>query len=387
MGFLRVPAILKPMKSKRLFTYLLAGLFVVVLAGFLFREQIMQYVFKPTGSAIHTEHSNNHNMRDVEVIAGDLTVPWGVAFLPGGDLLVTERSGTLRRVGQNKQVHAIEGVTHVGEGGLLGLALDPNFSSNNRIYLYMTTKTGNALTNRIERYNYADNKLINRTVILQNIPGEANHDGGRLAFGPDGYLYVTTGDAGNPTSAQDRNSLAGKILRLNTDGQPAPKNPFNNAVYSYGHRNPQGLAWDDRGQLWSSEHGRSGIQSGFDEINLIKPGANYGWPTIQGDAAQVGMEKPVAHSGSSETWAPASLAYADGSLYFGGLRGETLYQAKISSNNALTLEAHYRGEYGRIRTVAIQDKLLYMTTSNTDGRGEPKPSDDKVVRIKLSTFR
>jgi glucose/arabinose dehydrogenase len=147
------------------------------------------------------------------------------------------------------------------------------------------------------------------------------------------------------------------------------------------------LAWDSKGQLWSTEHGRSGIQSGFDELNLIKPGANYGWPTIQGDATRAGMERPVVHSGPSETWAPASLAYADGSLYFGGLRGETLYEAKIASNNAVTLKAHFRSEYGRIRTVAIKDELLYLTTSNTDGRGEARPNDDKVIRIKLSTFR
>lgn len=372
---------------KRTLTYTAILVLLIAGTGFLFKDQIKQFFFKPTNTILDPGVSKIDNTKDKEVLAQDLTVPWGLAFLPDGDILVTERSGTLRRIGKDKQTHVIEGVQHVGEGGLLGLALDPKFISNQRIYLYMTTKTGENLTNRLERYRYTEGKLQERKVILENIPGEANHDGGRIAFGPDNFLYVTTGDAGNSALAQDKNSLAGKILRVTPDGGPALGNPFNTAIYSYGHRNPQGLAWDDRGQLWSTEHGRSGLQSGFDELNLIKPGGNYGWPTIQGDETRAGMEQPVAHSGASETWAPASLAYAEGSLFFGGLRGETLYEAKVAQNNSVTLKTHFRGEYGRLRTTAANRGSLYLTTSNTDGRGELKPNDDKLIRVKLSVFQ
>ncbi len=376
------------MKSKRVIAYITMSIFVVIVVGVLVNiEQLKKHFLKPTNSVIETGNSKDDNHKDREVIAQDLVVPWGIAFLPNGDFLVTERSGTLRRIGRDKQTHTIEGVEHVGEGGLLGIALDPKFAVNNQLYLYMTTKMGNALTNRIERYDYVKGVLSNRRIIIQNIPGEANHDGGRIVFGPDDLLYVTTGDAGNPALAQDKNSLAGKILRLTSDGKPAPNNPFNNAIYSYGHRNPQGLVWDAKGQLWSTEHGRSGLQSGFDELNLIKIGANYGWPTIQGDEMRSGMEKPVAHSGASETWAPASLAYANGSLFFGGLRGEALYQAKIASDNSVALKAYFRSEYGRLRTVAVNGNALYITTSNTDGRGNAKPRDDTIIRITLSVFQ
>lgn len=374
------------MTRQRKLIYVGVALVVIGLIVFFIRDEIKEQFFKPTGSSLE-KGINKDNAPDIETIAQDLTVPWGVAFLPDGDLLVTERSGTLQRIGQDKQTHAIEGVEHVGEGGLLGVALDPKFGDNQRLYLYMTTKVGEALSNRIERYTYSGDQLSNRQIVLESIPGEVNHDGGRLAFGPDGFLYVTTGDAGQEELAQDKNSLAGKILRLTTDGQPAPGNPFGNATYSYGHRNPQGLAWDDKGQLWSTEHGRSGVQSGYDELNLIKPGANYGWPTIQGDETQPDMEKPVAHSGPDETWAPASLAYADGSLFFAGLRGESLYEAKLADDNSVTLRSHFSGDYGRLRTDAAQGDFLYLTTSNTDGRGETTPGDDKILKIKLSVFK
>ncbi|HEX8227038.1 MAG TPA: PQQ-dependent sugar dehydrogenase [Candidatus Saccharimonadales bacterium] len=336
---------------------------------------------EPTASTIRNEVDDT---AAVETFAQELTVPWGLAFLPDGDVLVTERSGTLRRVGQDRQVHTIEGVRHTSEGGLLGLALDPKFGDNQRIYLYMTTQTGNALTNRIERYRYDGRKLTDRAVILGNIPGERNHDGGRIAFGPDGYLYVAVGDAQVERSAQDKAALSGKILRLTTEGAPAPGNPFNTAIYSYGHRNPQGLAWDDKGQLWATEHGRSGAgTTGYDELNLIKPGANYGWPDYEGDEAASGMTPPVAHSGPDETWAPGGLAYADGSLYFGGLRGQRLYQARIGTDNTVSLTTRYAEQFGRLRTTVVHDSSIYLTTSNNDGRGQPNAGDDKILRIKL----
>lgn len=319
-----------------------------------------------------------------EVVAENLQIPWEVAFLPDGDMLVTERPGTLKRIGRDQRQYTIDGVRHKGEGGLLGLALHPKFSENHFIYLYLTTASGAGLTNRVERYRYENDNLTDRKVIIENIPGAANHDGGRIAFGPDGYLYITTGDAQNSDLAQDKNSLAGKILRLADDGSIPADNPFGNAVYSYGHRNPQGLAWDDRRALWATEHGRSGVLSGLDELNLIEKGKNYGWPTIQGDETREGMETPVLHSGPSTTWAPAGLAFKDGSLYFGGLRGESIYRAKITGGRQIELARLYQGQFGRVRAATIgPDGDLYITTSNTDGRGNPQPADDKVIRIKL----
>jgi glucose/arabinose dehydrogenase len=363
-------------------------LIVVVILGisaYFARGWIEKQFFEPTGSDIG-EGVPAADGSDIEILARNLTVPWGVDFLPDGGILVSERSGTLRRI-DNGHAYNIEGVQHTGEGGLLGLAVHPKFKENKWIYLYLTTETDGRLLNRVDRYIYEDKRLRNGTVILDNIPGAANHDGGRIAFGPDGYLYITTGDAGNESLAQDRSSLAGKILRITDKGKAPEGNVSGNAVYSYGHRNPQGLAWDSKGRLWATEHGRSGIRSGFDELNLITKGANYGWPVIEGDKKRENMELPIAHSGAKETWAPASLAYLDGSLFFGGLRGESLYEAVIGEGGKVSLKAHFRGEYGRIRTVAIgPDGYMYLTTSNTDGRGDVREGDDKLIRINPDIF-
>lgn len=319
----------------------------------------------------------------VEVLAENLEVPWGLAFLPDGDVLVAERPGRLVRIGENGATYTIEGVEHVGEGGLLGVALHPDFSTNQFIYIYFTTRTSEGLENRIERYRLRGGTLEGREIILSEIPGARNHDGGRIEFGPDKKLYVTTGDAQSESSAQDLNILSGKILRINDDGSIPADNPFGTPVWSYGHRNPQGLSWDRDGRLWSTEHGRSGILSGFDEINIILPGRNYGWPVIQGDEAREGMASPVYHSGGSTTWAPASAAYHNGSLYFGGLISRTLYQAVLDDDRVVELRKHLVGDYGRIRTVVVgpEDGMLYITTSNTDGRATPQRGDDKVIRI------
>lgn len=315
----------------------------------------------------------------VSVVATGLRIPWGIAFLPGGDLLVTERPGKVLRIGADKKGYAVEGVRHAGEGGLLGIALHPDFAANHFVYLYMTTSEGK-LQNVVERYTFANDQLTFDRTILSGIPAANNHDGGRLAFGPDGFLYVTTGDAENADNAQNTKSLAGKILRLRDDGSVPEDNPFGNAVWSYGHRNPQGLAWDASGQLWATEHGRSVPLSGYDELNKIAKGGNYGWPEIQGDAGRERMTKPVLHSGASDTWAPASLAFLGGSLYFGGLRGEALYETKAAGTPFL--ETHFKNTYGRIREVALgPDGFLYLTTSNTDGRGSPKTGDDRVIRV------
>lgn len=337
-----------------------------------------------TGPQADVEGSPATSAAPVQVIAENLEVPWDIAFLPGGDVLITERVGTVVRLAPDgaRETIAIEGVSSRGEGGLLGLVLHPGFDENGWVYLYLSSPASGGTENRIERYRLSGNELVERVTIIEGIPGAIYHDGGRMAFGPDGFLYVTTGDATSPELAQDRGSLAGKILRLTEDGGPAPGNPFGTAVYSYGHRNPQGLAWDSAGRLWSTEHGRSGIQSGLDELNLIEAGANYGWPEIEGDETRSGMRTPVLNSGSNDTWAPASLAYLDGSLYFGGLRGEALYEAVMDGERVVELKEHFKGRFGRLRTVRVgPDGFLYLTTSNRDGRGEVREGDDKIIRI------
>jgi len=316
-----------------------------------------------------------------EVVAQDLDIPWELVFLPDGSMLVTERVGNLVRLRNDTEERMIiSGVEHRGEGGLLGMALHPDFENNGFLYLYLTTAEGGGLSNRVERYVFdmENNVLSQKTAIINGIPGAANHDGGRIAFDPDGFLYVATGDAGRESSAQYTDSLAGKILRLEDDGNIPEDNPFGNAVYSYGHRNVQGLAWDDEGRLWATEHGRSGILSGYDELNLIEKGKNYGWPEIQGDETRSGMEKPVAHSGASATWAPSGAAYRDGSIFFAGLRGEALYEYEISENR---ITEHFKSIFGRLRNaVSAPDGSLYIITNNTDGRGNPKSGDDKIIK-------
>lgn len=372
-------------KGKKIAITLFASLILIAVGVYFGRDWLQRQFFKPTGSNVE-DGLSNETVQDIEVVADNLDIPWGMAFLPDGKLLVTERAGTLRQI-SNGQIYTIQGVEHIGEGGLLGLAVHPNFNQNHWLYLYVTTRVNGELMNRVDRYSYENNQLSNRTVILSNIPGAATHDGGALAFGPDGLLYITTGDAQNENLAQDRSSLAGKVLRITDVGQIPDDNPSGNAVYSYGHRNPQGLAWDDKGQLWASEHGRSGTRSGFDEINLIKNGANYGWPIIEGDKTAQGMQLPIVQSGASETWAPASLAYKGGSLFFGGLRGQSLYQAVIRDDGKLDLRAHFRSNYGRIRGVVVSpDGHLYIATSNKDGRGDVSPGDDKILKINPKIF-
>jgi aldose sugar dehydrogenase len=320
----------------------------------------------------------------VQIVAEHLNIPWAIAFLPTGDMLVTERTGMLLRLasGERKNI-PVEGVRHIGEGGLLGMALHPDFAQNQWLYLYRTSATDGGVANRIERYRFIDDELTEKTVILSGIPGAKYHDGGFLGFGPDGLLYITTGDAGVPSLAQDIHSLAGKILRIHDDGSVPEENPFGNAVYSYGHRNSQGLTWDNEGRLWSTEHGRSGLLSGLDELNLIKKGGNYGWPEIQGGESKVGMVNPVLHSGPNTTWAPASAAFLNGSIFFGGLRGESLYEAMLPvADQSVKLKAYFVGEFGRIRAaVRGPDGMLYLSTSNTDGRGRPAPGDDRILRV------
>ena len=328
----------------------------------------------------------------VETVATGLEVPWEIAFLPGGDLLVTERPGRLVRLGPDgarRWSVTVPGVREVGEGGLMGLALHPDFAENRRIYVMLTGEgPGGGLQNRVERYRLEDGALEDRTVVVDAIPGARFHDGGRIAFGPDGFLYVTTGDATDAGRAQGRSSLAGKILRVTDEGAPAPGNPFGDRIHSWGHRNPQGLAWDGEGRLWATEHGRSGMRSGLDELNLVEAGENYGWPAIEGDETAAGMVAPVIHSGPDVTWAPAGLAHLDGRLFFVGLRGQALYETRIRGERATEPRVHFFGDFGRLRVARVgPDGALWLATSNRDGRGRVRQGDDRIVRVDPAALR
>ncbi len=318
----------------------------------------------------------------VEIVATGLNTPWEIAFLPDGELLVTERSGNLVLLGDTTTRIQVPNVEQRGEGGLLGLALDPDYAVNNRIFVYLTALENGQVVNRVERYVFKDGELLDRKLIFEGILGASNHDGGRIEFGPDGYLYITTGDAQNPESAQDITILQGKILRVTSEGEIPEGNPFASAVWSYGHRNPQGLAWDAEGRMWSTEHGPSGLGSGYDELNLITPGANYGWPVIQGEEKLEGMINPVVQSGGSSTWAPGDVEYLDGKLYFTGLRGSALYVASLDGDGVTGFETFFSGEYGRLRAVRLgPDGYLYVSTSNRDGRAIPGADDDLILRV------
>jgi glucose/arabinose dehydrogenase len=336
-----------------------------------------------TPSVPTTETKDRENIPLLTTIAENLEVPWALAFLPDGSILVTERAGRVRIVHKDgnlspNPVAKIEDVKQIGEGGLHGITLHPDFTNNHFVYVYYTYGQNIIGTqNRVVRFRYDQSTLIEKTIIVDMIPGALFHDGGRIKFGPDKMLYITTGDAQNPSLAQDINSLAGKILRVTDSGKPSLGNPFSNLVYSYGHRNPQGITWDSLGRLWATEHG----QSAKDELNLIDIGKNYGWPIIQGDEQKLGLETPILNSGA-DTWAPAGLAFINDSLFFAGLRGQALYETVIKNGQVTELKTHFKGEFGRIREVIVgPDNMLYITTSNRDGRGNPNANDDKIIKV------
>ncbi len=360
------------------------GIIVLLVGIFWFRFTSFS---SPGNQQVSTQQNSStqnatNEVPQTAIIAGNLDTPWAIAILPDNGMLVTERAGRVRLVGsdgvlQPEPIATLPQVQEIGEGGLLGIALHPNFSSDNYVYLYYTySSSGNNTLNKVVRMTYANGRLSDEQVIVDQIPGAPNHNGGRIKFGPDNNLYITTGDAQEPSLAQDRNSLAGKILRVTDQGKPAPDNPFDNLIYSYGHRNPQGIAWDHIDRLWEVEHG----PNAQDEFNLIEAGKNYGWPTIQGDQTEEGMEIPKLNSGS-DTWAPAGAVILGNKLFFGGLRGQALYEVDTDGSQ-INLKEHFKNQFGRIREVILgPDNMLYITTSNRDGRGSPDPADDKIIRI------
>ena len=322
------------------------------------------------------------------VIASGLEVPWSLAFLPDGAIIFTERTGRVRLIQADGALAAqplltISEVSAQGEGGLLGIALHPDFNRNKYVYLYYTYSSGGP-KNKVVRYTLDGQRLASPREIITDIPGGTNHNGGRIKFGPDGYLYVTCGETFNRQLAQQTDNLAGKILRLTDDGGIPPDNPFpGSSIYSYGNRNPQGLAWDSQGRLWATEHGPSGeLGSGQDEVNIIEKGKNYGWPAIRGNMTTTGMESPVIHSGA-DTWAPSGMVYLDGYVYFAGLRGNALY--RVNTTGTPKLETFLKGQFGRLRDVMVGlDGMLYVSTNNRDGRGSPVSADDRIIRVNPS---
>jgi glucose/arabinose dehydrogenase len=320
----------------------------------------------------------------VQVIVTGLQVPWGVAFLPDGSALVSERTtGRIVRVpaggGAAQPVMQVPGVdTNAGEGGLLGLAVSPAYARDQLVYAYFTS----AQDNRVVRFRLGGRSQP----ILTGLDRNAIHDGGRIAFGPDGMLYVGTGDAGNGPVAQDPESLNGKILRLRPDGGIPDDNPFHGSpVWSVGHRNVQGLAWDRAGRLWEVEFG----QDRFDEVNLIRPGRNYGWPQVEGKGDTNGgrFTNPLVTWPTTEA-SPSGAAVAGGALYVGALRGERLWRVPLDGAKAGTPQALLDGRFGRLRTVAVApDGALWVTTSNRDGRGAPAGDDDRIIRVAVPRGR
>ncbi len=334
----------------------------------------------------------------VDVFAKNLRAPWAIERAPDGRFFVTERAGRIRII-KDGQLEAEPWmtlpVTEIGESGLLGLAIDPQFGQNRFVYAAFTTRDGVRLLNRLVRLREdANGKGVMDKVLIDNVAANMIHDGGRVKFGPDGKLYWTVGETGNRPIAQDVNTMNGKILRLNSDGSIPSDNPFPNSyVYSYGHRNPQGLAWQPgTNRLYETEHGPSGIAPDCcrDEVNLIEAGKNYGWPEITGDQTRAGIVSPIMHSGNSTTWAPSGATFVTrgpwaGSLLFTGLRGVSLFRLspdKTDPRKVASFERLFQNEYGRLRDVyEAPDGAIYVLTSNRDGRGQPTADDDRILKL------
>ncbi|MEB3359723.1 MAG: PQQ-dependent sugar dehydrogenase [Synechococcales bacterium] len=333
----------------------------------------------------------------VEEVVSGLEVPWGVAFLPNGDLLVTERPGRVRLV-QNGQLQPSPVVTipatAQGEGGLLGIALHPDFANNRLFYLYYTTDADGTLTNRVERWRLAeDNQSATADqIIVGDIPVATYHNGGRLRFGPDGMLYIGTGDARDPSTAQNPDSLAGKILRVTPEGDIPEDNPFpNSPAYIIGVRNTQGFDWPSESVMWISDHGPSGElgRRAHDEVNVARPGANLGWPEIYRCQSQENLERPVltwaeaVPPGGAAIYTGEAIAEWQGDLILGTLGSRHLHRVSLSPSGELQQhEVYLQDAYGRLREVIMgPDGELYVTTSNCDGRGSCPADGDKVLRI------
>lgn len=316
----------------------------------------------------------------VSTVASGLAVPWGVTFLPDGTALVGERDTT--RVlavegGDVREVGLVSIAAPQGEAGLLGLAASPSYAEDRLVYAYVST----AEDNRVVRMTFDGDRLGEPEPVLTGIPNGFIHDGGRLEFADDGSLFVSTGETGEEQLAQDRDSLAGKVLRITPDGDPAPGNPVDGSpVWTMGHRNIQGLAFDDDGRLWASEFGADT----WDELNLIQRGRNYGWPLVEGRGDRPSYRDPFVQWKTSES-SPSGLAFSEGSLWLASLRGERLWQVPVDEDGVQDPQDWFVGSYGRLRTVVVAPNgNLWVTTSNRDGRGDPSAQDDRILEIEVS---
>ncbi len=337
----------------------------------------------------------------VETVATGLEVPWAFAWLPNGDLIFTERPGRVRIIEGGKlrpePVFVVPDVEPSSESGLMDVSLHPDFASKNFLYLAYAYR-GDGKQVKIVRYKFVDSQLTDPTIIIENIPAAPNHAGTRARFGPDGKLYITTGDATEWETAQLMTSLSGKTLRLNDDGAVPDDNPFVNQkgarpeIWSLGHRNAQGLAWQPgSGLMFQTEHGPSqfeGRGGGADEVNIVEAGKNYGWPAIYGDRTQAGMETSLLEY--SPACAPASATFYNGekfpefkgNLFFGCLRSARIIRVVLDGRRVVSQEDLLEGKVGRVREIAEgPDGLIYFSTSNRDGRGSPAENDDRIMRL------
>jgi glucose/arabinose dehydrogenase len=323
---------------------------------------------------------NEQGNEELEVIAGDLNVPWSIEK-HGNTFYLTERPGSIVKIENGEvdrqSVELEKELSTVSEDGLMGFVLAPDFQESNLAYAYYTYEDSSGQFNRVVTLRLEDNVWREESLLLDKILGNSWHDGGRIKIGPDEKLYVTVGDAYERSISQDPATLAGKILRMNLDGSIPSDNPFTDSyVYSYGHRNPQGITWLPDGTLYAGEHGNDAN----DEINRIEAGQNYGWPIIEGHEEQDGMVPPLFTSGDESTWAPSGMDNYNGKLYVAALRGTAVLEFDLET-----------GEYrevitglGRIRDVRIEDNYLYFISNNRDGRGAPQENDDRLYRISLS---
>jgi glucose/arabinose dehydrogenase len=321
---------------------------------------------------------------EVSTLATHLEVPWSFAFLPDGDALVTERdSGRLLRVSPSGDVKELQTLPEggSGEGGLLGVAVSPDYGEDRYVYAYYTTERDN----RVVRFRIGEKP----EPLLTGIPVNSYHDGGRIEFGPDGMLYISTGDAGDSSNSQDRNSLGGKILRIEPEGSIPKDNPFpGNPVYSYGHRNVEGLAWDAEGQLYASELG----ENTWDEVNRIEAGNDYGWPEVEGKGGEdQGYVDPItvwptseASPSGAEILVGGAIPQWEGDLFVTALKGQRLWRLELDDEGEVTgREKLLDGEVGRIRDVVqAPDGSLWVSTSNLDSYGSPvSDQDDRILRL------
>lgn len=317
----------------------------------------------------------------------NLLVPWDLSVLSDDRIIFTQRDGRVFVYDPDlaivKEISVeFSGLEVLGEGGLLGLAVDPEFERNQLVYLFYTYSYGGELRNRVDAFVFSSSRLVRSSIVIDEIPAGEFHNGGRIAFGPDGYLYIAVGDTTHSGLSQDIDSLAGKIMRVSKNGDIPKDNPFGmSPVFSLGHRNVQGLAWDEKHNLWATEHG----PDGNDELNLIVAGGNYGWPVVEGNRDREGFIKPVLSS-EADTWAPTGITVNKNIVYFVGLAGRAIYRYDTEASNLVKYSSN---EYGRLREVEYDKKrgIFWLLTSNMDGRNKtPHKNDDRLFFLRENQF-